>query len=171
MKDAEDYVIKMAEKAQDDIMIENRLKSSDALRLEFWTILLKEMSKKSELFKNISPKKDSWINAGSGIAGVPFTFAITKAYARVELYIDMGDKAENKKLFDYLYQNKEEIENAFGDTMIWERLDDKKASRISSSIYKNYYDRENWDFIITELTERMVRLEKVLSNYLRKYKK
>jgi len=50
-------VIKMAEKAQDDVMIENRLKSSDALRLEFWTALLKEMAKKSELFKNISPKK------------------------------------------------------------------------------------------------------------------
>jgi hypothetical protein len=95
MKDAEDYVIKMAEKAQDDIMIENRLKSSDALRLEFWTALLKEMAKKSELFKNISPKKDNWISAGSGIWGVSFTFAMSKAFARVELYIDTGDKTKN----------------------------------------------------------------------------
>jgi len=171
MKDAEDYVIKMAEKAQDDIMIENRLKSSDALRLEFWTALLKEMAKKSELFKNISPKKDNWISAGSGIAGVPFTFAISKVYARVELYIDTGDKVENKKLFDYLHQNKEAIEAAFGEAMTWERLDDKRASRISSSIDKNSYDRENWDFIIPELTERMVRFEKALRDYLKKYKK
>jgi hypothetical protein len=161
----------MAEKAQDDIMIENRLKSSDALRLEFWTALLKEMAKKSELFKNISPKKDNWINAGSGIAGVPFTFAISKAYARVELYIDTVDKAENKKLFDYLHQSKEAIETAFGEAMTWERLDDKRASRISSSIDKNSYDRENWDFIITELTERMERFEKALRDYLKKYKK
>lgn len=171
MKDAEDYVIKMAEKAQDDIMTENRLKSSDALRLEFWTALLKEMAKKSELFKNISPRKDTWISAGSGIAGVAFIFAIAKAYARVELYIDTGDKAENKKLFDYLYQSREAIENSFGEALTWKRLDDKKASRIYSGIDKNPYNRENWDFIITELTERMVRFEKTLRDYLKKYKK
>jgi len=134
MKDAEDYVIKMAEKAQDDIMIENRLKSSDALRLEFWAALLKEMANKSDLFKNISPKKDNWINAGSGISGVPFTFVILKTYARVETYIDMGDKNENKKLFDHLHQNKEAIETAFGEALTWERLDDKRASRICSGI-------------------------------------
>ena len=143
----------MAEKAQDDIVIENRLRSSDELRLEFWTTLLKEMTKKSELFKNISPKKENWINAGSGISGVLFTFSISKTYARVELYIDMGDKAENKKLFDYLYQNKKVIEEVFGEAMIWERLDDKRASRISSSIDKNSYDRENWNSIITDLQE------------------
>lgn len=171
MKDAEDYVIKMAEKAQDDIMIENRLKSSDALRLEFWTALLKEMVKKSELFKNISPKKDNWISAGSGISGVPFTFVILKTYARVETYIDTGDKNENKRLFDYLHQNKEAIETAFGEALTWERLDDKRASRICSGIDCNPYDRENWDFIISELTDRMVRFEKALRDYLKKYKK
>lgn len=157
------------------MIIENKLDDSgrdvtwQALRLEFWTALLKKMAKKSELFKNISPKKDNWINAGSGISGVPFTFAISKAYARVELYIDTGDKDENKKLFDYLHQSKEAIEAAFGEAMTWERLDDKRASRISSSIDKNSYDRENWDFIITELTERMVRFEKALRDYLKKY--
>jgi len=171
MKDAEDYVIKMAEKAQDDIMIENRLKSSDALRLEFWTALLKEMAKKSELFKNISPKKDNWISAGSGISGVPFAFVVLKTYARVETYIDTGDKNENKKLFDHLHQNKEAIETAFGEALTWGRLDDKRASRICSGIDCNPYDRENWNFIIPELTERMVRFEKALRDYLKKYKK
>ena len=122
-------MIKMAEKAQDDIMIENRLKSSDALRLEFWTALLKEMAKKSELFKNISPKKDNWINAGSGISGVPFTFSISKAYARVELYIDK-DKMR-MKLFDYLHQSKEAIETALEKQDLG-TFDDKRASRICS---------------------------------------
>ncbi|MDD4834210.1 MAG: DUF4268 domain-containing protein [Lutispora sp.] len=171
MKDAEDYVIKMAEKAQDDIIIENRLKSSDTLRLEFWSILLKEMAKKSDLFKNINPKKDNWINAGSGVSGVPYTFSISKSYARVELYIDTGDKIENKKLFDYLYKNKEYIDMAFGEPLIWERLDDKKASRISSSIDKNSYGRENWDSIIPDLIDRMARFEKTFGGFLKKYKK
>src|SRR5690606_18180877 len=111
IKDVEEYVIKMAVKAQDDFMIENRLKSSDALRLEFWTALLNEMAKKSGLFKHISPKKDNWINVSSGMPGVAYTFTISSSYARVELYIDTGDKEKNKNFFDYLYQNKEEIES------------------------------------------------------------
>jgi len=55
--------------------------------------------------------------------------------------------------------------------MTWERLNDKRASRISFSIDKNSYDRENWDLIVTELTDRMVCFEKALRDYLKKYKK
>lgn len=169
MKDSEDYVIKMAEKAKNDFMIENKLKNSDSLRMEFWTALLKEMDKKSDLFRNISPKKEQWIGKRSGIGGA-FNFVISKSYARVEFYISTGDKAENKKLFDYLYQHKDAIETKFGEAMIWERLDDKKDSRISSGIDTNAYDRENWDCIISILTERMIGFEKALREYLNKYK-
>ena len=171
MKDAEDYIIKMAEKAQDDLIIENRKRSTDDLKIEFWTALLKEMAQKGDLFKNISPKKDGWITAGSGLSGVPYIFAISKAYARIELYIDMGDKAENKNLFDYLYKNNEAIETTFGQELKWERLDDKKACRISSSIDKNAYEKENWVFIISELVERMIDFEKTIREFLKKYKK
>ena len=62
------------------------------------------------------------------IAGVLFTFAISKIYVRIEIYIDKGDKVESKKLFDHLHQNKEAIEAASGEAMTWERLDDKRTS-------------------------------------------
>lgn len=171
MKDAEDYVIKMAEKAQDDIMIENKLKNSDALRLEFWTNLLKEMNKKSELFKNINPRKDTWLSAGSGISGVMFSFSFSKINTRAELYIDTGNKDENKKLFDFIFQNKESIETSFGDKLAWERLENSKASRIISFIEKSGYDKENWANTITEITDRMVKFEAILKEWLKKFKK
>lgn len=170
-KDAEDYMIKMAEKSQKDIMVETVTRNSEKLRLEFWAILLEKMARKSKLFMNISPKKDPWISTGTGISGVSFTFVMRKTEPGVQLYIDTGDKAKNKRLFDYLYNYKDSIEEAFGDKLEWKRLDDKRASRIDYTIQKDSYDKENWDFLTEELTNLMVRFEGAFKDYLKKYKK
>jgi hypothetical protein len=34
-------------------------------------------------------------------------------------------------MYDFLYEDKESIEKEIGYSLLWERLDDKKASRIS----------------------------------------
>ena len=49
----------------------------------------------------------------------------------IQLYIDTGDKEQNKAAFDQLKQQKDEIEQAFGGELSWERLDEKQACRIS----------------------------------------
>ena len=51
--------------------------------------------------------------------------------ARVELYIDNGDKDWNKNKFDVLLEDKEEIERHCAQTLEWERLDTSRASRIA----------------------------------------
>lgn len=56
-----------------------------------------------------------------------FGFVIGQYKCRVEIYIE-DDK--NKFLFDAMYKHKEQIENSIGETLIWQRLDGKKASRI-----------------------------------------
>ena len=64
------------------------------------------------------------------------TFAFTRAQRpRVDLYIDTGDRERNKQIFDQLRARSEAIEAAFGAPLAWERIDDKKASRIAC-----YYD-------------------------------
>lgn len=51
---------------------------------------------------------------------------------RVEVYLDCGDKDGNERAFDWLYQHKSEIEGAFGESLVWERLDTKQACRIAT---------------------------------------
>jgi hypothetical protein len=49
---------------------------------------------------------------------------------RAELYIDTGDKEQNKAARDALEKDRLEIEAEFGEPLIWSRRDDIRASRI-----------------------------------------
>ncbi len=129
-KNAEDYAISLADKNRDEIESQEELKTRHLLRLEFWNQLLKNFNEQSQMFQNISPSKDAWIGTGSGISGVAFTFVISKRYARTELYISRNIKEENEYIFDELEKDQQEIEQVFGDELVWERLDDKKACRV-----------------------------------------
>jgi hypothetical protein len=49
----------------------------------------------------------------------------------VELYIDVYDEAKNKAIFDQLLAQAREIEAALEVELSWERLPERRASRIA----------------------------------------
>lgn len=51
--------------------------------------------------------------------------------AQIEVYIDCGDKAQNEERFDQLESQRTEIESEVGGKFDWERLEDRRACRIS----------------------------------------
>jgi hypothetical protein len=171
MKDAEDYVISMADKTQEDINTQEELKSRHLLRLEFWKQLLqKANSNNLSSFQNISPSKDNWIGVGSGLSGVSFNFVISNYYARVEVYMSRSSKEENKLIFKSLLDKKSEIEEKIGMPLIWEELSDKKASRIKLESTFDYFNAENWEQMTAFMIDGMVRIEKVFREYISKIK-
>lgn len=70
-------------------------------------------------------------DSGLMVGTLGFSFTIHRR-ARVELYIDTGDKERNKQIFDALYEHRGMIEATYGSLLTWERLDEKKACRIAS---------------------------------------
>jgi len=167
VKEIEDYTIKMAEKAKEDQNTQDELKNRYKIRLEFWKKLLPVINNKTDLFTNISPSKDNWISAGAGISGVAYDFVIAKSYARTELYMSRGNKEENKFIFDKLYERKDEIEKITGP-LVWERLDDKKASRIKKELNNvSLYEREDWNTMIDFMVENMLKFEKAFKKPIR----
>ncbi|MCK7549029.1 DUF4268 domain-containing protein [Marinobacter koreensis] len=167
-QDTEEYMIGMAEKAQDDIEDQVEQKHRHVIRREFWGRLIDAMNASpSNLYQSISPGVYSWIGAGSGVGGISFNFVATKQYGRAELYIDRGNKTENELVFEALAARKNEIQTAFGGELEWERLDEKRACRIKAETVGNVYDREQWDEMINFMVDAMCRLEASLKSPVR----
>jgi hypothetical protein len=143
------------------------------LRLEFWKSLLEKTKGKTKLHANISPTKYSWIGTGAGVSGISYNYAITYKYGQVELYIDFGKGYDKdiKSAFDQLHSKKKEIEQVFGGSLRWERLDNRRASRISKRYdYAGLGDKDKWDKLQGEMIDGMIRLEKAFSKHIKELK-
>lgn len=70
------------------------------------------------------------------------------------------------KRFDELIKHQEQIEESFGDKLVWERLDDKRACRISFVLDYGVNDQEKWSEMQEKMIDNMVRLEKATKQYI-----
>lgn len=107
----------------------------------FFTNLLEQVQKEIPGFTNAKKaNQDSWKSFPTGTSGLIYIIAF-RSNNRIscELYLDTGDKDENKGQFDFLYSNKEAIEALIG-ILSWERLDEKRASRIA--VYTEFTNDE-----------------------------
>ena len=140
------------------------------LRLKFWEQLLERAKQRGVLLHaQRSPTKNMYVSAGAGVqAGVSFTYVVWMTdETAVELYIDTGDKNENKRIFDALFQNKQEIEKSFGSPLSWERLDDKRACRIRYIVKEGgLTDEPKWQTIEDSMIDAMDRFTKAIKPYL-----
>lgn len=169
IKEAEDYIIKMADKTRVEKAVKEMNRDLQELRRVFWSELLEKFSAQSTLFNNVSPGADHWLGAGSGVTGVAFNFVVTKNYASVELFILKANQEENKKIFDNLYSVKNSIEENYGSNLTWERMEEKKSSRITERMLGvDGTNKDEWDEIMEFLCDRMARLEKAIREPLKK---
>lgn len=161
-KEAEEFMIGLAVKAQDEVTGADAQVARHGIRREFWADLLKVMNSKSNIFSSITPSTVNWISRGTGISGVSLMFSATRSYARAEIYIDRGNKDENERIFDALKAERELLEKDFGSELTWERLDEKRACRIKSEAEGNIFDHDRWPAMIDYMTDAMIRMEPAL---------
>ena len=142
------------------------------IREKFWTQLLNYSKQKTKLHANISPTQHNWLGTSAGTQGLGYNYALRKNEAQVELYIDRGKEKgeENKEIFDHLYSKKAEIEKVYGEVLNWERLEGKRACRLSKRIsIGGYRDEEvKWPQIHEAMVDSMIRLYKSLKSHIAK---
>lgn len=162
--EASDFMIGMMAKEDEEKSASNEQRRSHGLRLAFWEQALEAFSQSScRLFDNISPGRDHWLSAGSGLSGMSFNLIFGKSEIRVEFYMSRPQAETNQLVFDQLFAQKEQIEAAFGAELEWQPLPNRKACRIQYSRAVDGYNKDNWADMINWLVEHMTRLEAALS--------
>jgi hypothetical protein len=169
IKDAEEFSISVASKAQDEIDVQERLKNRHVVRLKFWEQFLNTSNKKTKLFDNNSPSKESWIGKGVGLRGISINLVISSKYCRSEIYINKGDADANKTLFDAFYKLKDEIETTMGENLVWERMDDKVTCRIKCELQGvSYFEEADWNKMNEFMIEKTQKMIKAFKEPIRK---
>lgn len=165
--EAADYMIGIASKEVDESSVQGKNRLRHDIRKAFWAQALAKLRELGiNLFANISPSRDHWLNAGSGVGGCPFTLIFGKDEARVEVSINSSSKEQNKWIFDRLHERKPAIETAFGHPLEWRRMDNKKQCRIICAQNFDGYNEENWPEITTWMSINIGKLQQAMLPHL-----
>ena len=136
---------------------------------QFFQALIDELREKYKFTNAKAGQPQNWYSFSAGVAG--FTFGMSFAATgelRGELYIDLKDKDRNKAVFDALWSDRVAIEAAFGESLRWERLEDRRACRVASYAPGSIDDAA--DILETHrkwAVERLLRFEKVFGPRLK----
>jgi hypothetical protein len=162
LPEAAEYQVRTREKEQQ----ERRGKEYHAIHWKFWTELLIIARRRSNLHDNISPTTRDGICVRN-LRGLKFHHVINQYDARIELFIERPDPDTNKRIFDELEHHRDQVDAAFGEPLSWERLDNRKTSRIGFYFkggYKN--DESEWPELHEKMVDAMIRFEKAISPFL-----
>ena len=144
------------------------------IRKRWWTQLIERSAKVSKLHSHITPGEYSWIGTSSGVRGLNLNYVVTQDQCAAELYIDRGkdSEEETKSVFDQLHAHRAEVEEAFGRSLSWERLEGKRACRIRFTLERGGYrtSDEGWPMIQDEIIVAMKQLEQALRPFLKQLK-
>lgn len=170
-EEIKDYTLKLAQKNSDTKNQTIKRTKAEQRNLDFWRFFSEKFEREGTIFENINSwnaNKNSWVGATAPFGrGLYYNFVISDSKCRVEIYIDRVDKVYNKNVFDALYDKKSEIENKVAPYLLkWERLDNKRASRISIETEEfSLASKENWGSVADWFIPAMKNLTDTLEKY------
>lgn len=140
-------------------------------RKAFWAEFIQYCKDNDGIFASNSPTGDSWISKGIGVPyGINMCAVIGYDFARIEIYFNSGNKDTNKKIYDYLYSRKDEIELEYGQSLTWQRLTDKVTCRIKDEREFHCFDIDNKTEIFAFLKNASEKMSVIFHNYILDYK-
>ena len=143
---------------------QDNLNKSQSERLEFWNRFNEILIDRGKPFNIRKATTDHWYDValGTSEAHVSINLVNKESIVCIDLYIN-----DNKELFDSLYSKKDVIENDLGFKLIWDRLDNGKASRIKYNIRGlNYDNHSNYDELMNKIIDTAVKMRDTFRKYI-----
>ena len=100
------------------------------VRHSFFQLMFEAVARRRPGFRVPKFGYENWVGFAAGPFGFYDVAFTANGAVRAGIYLDMQERTATKRLFDDLYSERMAIETAVGRILSWERLDDRRASRI-----------------------------------------
>lgn len=143
---------------------QDNLNKSQSERLEFWNKFNEVVEQNGKPFNIRKATTDHWYDValGTSEAHISINLVNKSSYVVIDVYIN-----DNKELFDNLMDKKDIIESELGFKLVWDRLDNGKASRIKYRIKGlNFDDHSNYEELMKEIIDKVIIMRSVFKKYM-----
>ena len=143
----------------------NGLNETQARRVEFWTQFNDVIEKRGKPFNKRKPTSDHWydVAVGSSQCHISIELVNKEHKIRVALYI-----ADNKELFDMFKEHQAEIEESAGIKLLWDRMEGRKMSGISTDIAGlDFNQQDNYLELMNEIIDKVLIIKNSFAPYIK----
>lgn len=113
------------------------------VRHSFFQAMFESVARRKPGFRVPKFGYENWVGFAAGPFGFYDVAFTANGAVRAGVYLDMQERTATKRLFDDLFSERMAIETGVGRILSWERLDDRRASRIVD--YREVRDLVNRD--------------------------
>ena len=146
---------------------DNEMTSTEILKYNYWTQLKERIDNEYAKFNSRKPSSYNYydISMGTPLAIISLTINFRDSEIKTQIWIH-----ENKELFEYLYESKEDIESEMGEELNWIKSESKKSSQIRSIKKINISDETKWDESIKWQLDMASKFYDVFGDRIRQFK-
>ncbi|MBQ6467528.1 MAG: DUF4268 domain-containing protein [Clostridia bacterium] len=140
------------------------LNESQKQRLNFWNQFNDVIDARGNPFNKRKATTDHWYSVAVGSSKCHISVELINREQRIRVGLWIPDC---KDLYDFLYENKDEIEKAAGVELIWDRLESKKASLICTYIKGlNFKKQDNYNELMNKAIDNVIMLKNAITPFI-----
>lgn len=140
------------------------ISDSERNRLEFWNQLNDVLEQRNKPFNKRKANTDHWYSIAMGSSECHISIDLVNKEHKIRVGVWIAD---NKDLFDHFFAHKDEIEQACGFELIWDRLENKKASLACMYIMGLDFDnQDNYPELINKSIDCVVAMRDAFKPFI-----
>jgi len=139
------------------------LNENERNKLEFWTNFNQVSEERKEFnIRKAAPQHWMDFSIGSSECNLSADLLNEKKSIRINMSIP-----NNKELFEEFLKNKDKIESIVGEKLVWNKLENKKASKISTIIGGfSFEDKEKYNDLSNKMIDKLVLFRKAFKQFI-----